>query len=243
VSTRTPTAQGEIPRALCCVAFRLLLLQGGSNYKFRHPPFPFPIFFVPPFPCRIIKKSTTAFYYITPCISCQADFSKIFYFFQGVGEMGGGKLKIQRREMREWRGEIVRSDACATGEMAGQASAPVRSCGPHPIHKKGPSFLLEPLSIQLKPSRPLSAGTHFGGFQAFSALCRLKFDSLPFLEGTESLTLNVGIMDKKVLTAFIRDNKPVPFVFAEPLDTARSQITFLLTALLLRRSSMELPFW
>ena len=170
-------------------------------------------------------------------------FFKSFLFFARCRGNGGEELRIQGRERRGWRGEIVRSDACATGKMAGQASAPVRPCGPHPIHKKGPSFPPEPLPIQLKPSRPLSAGTHFGGFQAFSALCRLKFDSLPFLEGTESLTVDVGIMDKKVLTAFIRDNKPVPFVFTEPLHTARSQITFLLTALLLRRSSMELPFW
>jgi len=96
--------------------------------------------------------------------------------------------------------------------------------------KEGPDFSPEPLASQMGLSLTLSAGAHFGSFQAFSALRRLKFDSLPFLKGTKSLSVDVGIMDKQILTAFIRNNKPVPFVFTEPFHTARSQITFLLTA-------------
>jgi hypothetical protein len=75
------------------------------------------------------------------------------------------------------------------------------------------------------PSDP-SAGPNVRCFLTFSTRCRSVFHSLTFLKRLESLSGDIGVMNKQILTAIIRSNEAKTLLFIEPLDSSFCHLVF-----------------
>jgi hypothetical protein len=70
------------------------------------------------------------------------------------------------------------------------------------------------------------AGTNIRRFGAFAALAGGVLHLLAFLKRTESLRLNVGMMNEEVVATIIGLDKSKALFLVKPLDSSSTQITF-----------------
>ena len=115
------------------------------------------------------------------------------------------------------RGAKTMRDELIVAALETEASMQWRCCEVHPATRRGSGDVLWPVRAESRSLQWAGYLDHSDvlGFLALSAWCDVEFDNLTLVEGLVSITGDVRVVDKHIVTRLTRDEAEALFAVEE----------------------------